>query len=71
MGSVEYAAARRKKVVTITFQLEDGILFISTNYNIDVDKTARKIMKIAMFGLIAIFIGLMIGGTLSPIESHL
>ncbi len=46
MGSVEYAAARRKKVVTMTFQLEDGVLFISTNYDIDIDKTARKIMKI-------------------------
>lgn len=46
MGTVEYAAARRKKVVTITFQLDDGILFISTDYDVDIDKISRKIMKI-------------------------
>ena len=46
MGPVEYAAARRKKVVTMTFQLDEVILFVSTNYEIDIDTTARKIRKI-------------------------
>lgn len=51
MGSVEYAAARRRKVVTMTFLLDNGVLFISTNYEIDIDKTARKIIEISRIGV--------------------
>lgn len=46
MGKVEYAAARRRKVVTMTFQFEDKILFVSTNYGVDIDKIARRIMNV-------------------------
>lgn len=46
LGSVGYAIARRKKVVTFTFQVNGTVLFVSTQPNIDLDNTAQKIMKI-------------------------
>jgi hypothetical protein len=46
LGQVEYAAARRKNVVTITIPLEEKILFIAAEANVDIDKTARKILDI-------------------------
>ena len=44
LGPVEYAAARRKNVVTLTFLYGDKVLFISAEPNVDIDKTAQKIM---------------------------
>jgi len=44
LGPVEYAAARRKNVVTMTFLYGDKVLFVSTEPNVDIDKTAQKIM---------------------------
>lgn len=46
LGPVEYAAARRKNVVVMTFLVGDKVLFVSTEYDIEIDKTARKIMEI-------------------------
>ena len=46
LGSVQYAAARRKKVVTMTFPLNGKVLFVSTELNVDIEDTAEKIMKI-------------------------
>jgi len=46
LGPVEYAAARRKNVVTFTFLYGDKVLFVSTEPNVDIDKTARKIMSL-------------------------
>ncbi|MFQ5497299.1 MAG: DUF6659 family protein [Nitrosopumilus sp.] len=46
LGSVEYAAARRKKVVTMTVPFEDRILFVAAEPNADIDKTARKILEL-------------------------
>ncbi len=46
LGSVDYIAARRKKVITFTFALNDKILFVSTKSNVDIEKTAQKIIKI-------------------------
>jgi len=46
LGSVEYAAARRKNAVVMTFLVGDKVLFVSTEYDIEIDKTARKIMEI-------------------------
>jgi len=43
---VEYAAARRKNVVTFTFLYGDKVLFISAEPNVDIDKTAQKIMRL-------------------------
>lgn len=45
LGPVEYAAARRKNVVTFTFLYGDNVLFVSAEPNVDIDKTAKKIMK--------------------------
>ena len=46
LGSVDYIAARRKKVITFTFALNDKVLFVSTKSNVDIEKTAQKIIKI-------------------------
>lgn len=46
LGPVKYAAARREKVVTLTFLVGQTVLFISANPDIDIDDTARKILEI-------------------------
>jgi len=46
LGSVDYIAARRKKVITFTFALNGKVLFVSTESNVDIEKTAQKIIKI-------------------------
>ncbi|MGH1567020.1 MAG: DUF6659 family protein [Nitrosopumilus sp.] len=46
LGPVEYAAARRKNVVTMTIPFEKNILFIAAEPSIDIDKTARKILSL-------------------------
>lgn len=46
LGPVSYAAARRKKIVTFTFPLDDLVLFVSAEYDVDIDKTASKIMNL-------------------------
>ena len=46
LGPVEYAAARRKNVVIMVFPLGKNVLFISTEKNIEIDPTAKKILNI-------------------------
>lgn len=46
LGPVEYAAARRKNVVTMTIPFEKKIVFIAAESNADIDKTARKIIDL-------------------------
>ena len=46
LGSVTYAAARRKKVVTFTFLVDDKVLFVSTEPDVSIDQTAKKIMDL-------------------------
>ena len=46
LGPVEYAAARRKNVVTITIPFEDKVLFVSAESNVDIDKISRKILDL-------------------------
>ncbi|HUU48748.1 MAG TPA: DUF6659 family protein [Nitrosopumilaceae archaeon] len=46
LGPVEYAAARRSKVVTMTFLVDDKVLFVSTESGVDIDITARKILDL-------------------------
>jgi hypothetical protein len=46
LGAVQYAAARRKKVVTMTFPLNGNVLFVSTEINVSIEDIAEKIMKI-------------------------
>ena len=46
LGPVSYAAARRKNVVMMTFLVDDKVLFVSANPDVNIDDTAKKIMKI-------------------------
>ena len=46
LGEVQYAAARRKKVVTMTFPLNGKVLFVSMELNVNIEDAAEKIMKI-------------------------
>ena len=45
LGRVEYAAARRANVVTLTFLVDDLVLFVSAEPGVDIDVTARKVLK--------------------------
>ena len=45
LGPVEYAAARRTTVVTLTFLLDEKVLFVSADPHVDIDVTAKKILK--------------------------
>ena len=47
LGSVAYSATRRNKVVTFTFPIDGKTLFVSTQLNVNIDKTANKIIKIS------------------------
>ncbi len=46
LGTVEYSASRRKKVITFTFSFDGKVLFVSTEPDVEIEKTAQKIMKI-------------------------
>lgn len=46
LGSTEYIASRRKKVIIFTFQMDDNVLFVSTQTNVEIDRTAKKIIQI-------------------------
>ena len=46
LGSVDYIATRRKKVITFSFDLDDRVLFVSTETNVNIEKTAQKIIEI-------------------------
>jgi len=46
LGPVTYAAARRKNVVTFTFLVDDKVLFVSAEPDVDIDKTANKVLNL-------------------------
>jgi hypothetical protein len=46
LGPVEYAAARRKNVVTMNVPFENNVLFVAAEPDIDIDKTGRKILDL-------------------------
>lgn len=46
LGSVEFSSSRRKKVVTFTFPFDEKFLLVSTQLDVDIDKTAQKIVNI-------------------------
>ena len=46
VGPVIYAASRRAKVVMMTFPINNVILFVSTEPEVEIDKMAKKIIKI-------------------------
>jgi hypothetical protein len=45
-GKVKYSASRREKVVMISFPINNTVLLVSTEPNVDIDRTSRKIMKL-------------------------
>ena len=49
LGAVEYAAARRKNVIVLSFPIGKNVLLISAEKHLDIDRTAKKIMDIWEF----------------------
>jgi len=46
MGRVKYTASRREKVVMMSFPLEKKVLLVSAKPDVDIDKTAKKVMNL-------------------------
>ncbi len=46
LGPVKYCASRREKAVMLSFPMNSNVLLISAEPNVDIDKTANKIMKL-------------------------
>ena len=46
LGPVEYAAARRKNVIILSFPIGKKVLLISAEKYLDIERTAKKIMDI-------------------------
>ncbi len=46
LGPVKNGAARRKNAVILSFPIDKNVLFTSAEPFVEIDKTARKIMKI-------------------------
>jgi len=46
LGEVDFAATKREKVVMVSFPLNKNILLISAESDVDINKTAAKVMKI-------------------------
>ena len=46
LGVVKYSASRREKAVVISFPIDNKVLLVSTNTDVNIDETAKKIMKI-------------------------
>ena len=46
LGPVKYSASRREKAVMISVPFNKKVLLVSAEPNVDIDKTASKIMKI-------------------------
>lgn len=47
LGAVKYSASRREKAVVISFPVGNKVLLVSAEPNVDIDATAKKIMKIS------------------------
>jgi hypothetical protein len=46
LGKVKYSASRREKSVMMSFPINNTVLLISAEPDVDIDKTAKKIMKL-------------------------
>jgi len=46
LGPVKYSASRRQKAVMMSFPINSNVLLISVEPTIDIDQTAKKVMKI-------------------------
>ena len=45
LGKVKYSASRREKSVMMSFPISNNVLLISAEPDVDIDKTAKKVMK--------------------------
>jgi len=46
LGPVKYSASRRAKAVLLSFPIDNKVLLISAEPDVDIDKTANKILRI-------------------------
>ncbi len=46
LGPVKYSASRREKAVMMSFPIGSNVLLVSANPDVDIDYTAKKIMKV-------------------------
>ena len=46
LGPVKYTASRREKIMMMSFPINSNIMLVSTEPDVDIDITAKKIMKI-------------------------
>ncbi len=46
LGPVKYSASRRKQVVVMSFPLDNAVLLVSAQPDVNIDETAKKVMKI-------------------------
>jgi len=51
LGSVEYAAARRKNVIVLSFPIGKNVLLVSAEKHLDIERIAKKIMDFWSFVL--------------------
>ena len=45
LGKVKYSAPRREKSVMMSFPISNNVLLISAEPDVDIDNTAKKVMK--------------------------
>jgi len=46
LGRVKYSASRREKAVMMSFPINNNVLLVSAEPDVDIDKTAKKIMRL-------------------------
>ncbi|MBM3910112.1 MAG: hypothetical protein FJ356_00500 [Thaumarchaeota archaeon] len=46
LGKVKYSASRRVKSVMMSFPISNNVLLISAEPDVEIDKTAKKVMKL-------------------------
>ena len=46
LGKVKYSASRREKSVMMSFPIHNNVLLISAEPDVEIDKTAKKVMKL-------------------------
>lgn len=46
LGPVKYSASRREKVVMMSFPINNNVLMVSAEPSVDIEKFAKKIVKI-------------------------
>jgi len=50
LGKVKYSASRREKSVMMSFPINNNVILISAEPDVEIDKTAKKVMKLCGLG---------------------